>query len=55
MNDTVTIAKGEYLKLLERRGFMDCLESLEIEEWSRYGDAKEMMGIRELFIEVKAP
>ncbi|OUA16753.1 hypothetical protein BK776_30820 [Bacillus thuringiensis serovar aizawai] len=41
--ETVTISRAEYLRLLEDSEFLSCLEAAGVDNWGGYGDAWEMM------------
>lgn len=38
----VTITFDEYKYLLDRLGFLNCLEAVGVDNWEGYGDAWEM-------------
>ena len=40
--ETVTISKAEYERLLEAENFLDCLEACGVDNWSGYGEAVAM-------------
>ena len=40
--ETVTIAKEEYERLLQESDFLSCLESCGVDNWDGYSDAYEM-------------
>ena len=41
-NETVTIPKEEYEKLLDDSDMLNCLESCGVDNWEGYDDAVEM-------------
>lgn len=43
MEETVTISKKEYDKLVEDSAFLGCLRAAGVDNWDGYGDAHEMM------------
>lgn len=41
--ETVTISKDYYVKLMEQVEFLNCLEACGVDNWNGYADAHEMM------------
>ncbi len=39
MDDTITIDRKEYERLLDRENFLDCLEGCGVDNWQGYDDA----------------
>lgn len=42
MNDTITITKAEYERLIEADAFLNCLDAAGVDNWPGYADACEM-------------
>jgi len=40
--DTVTISRKYYEKLIDGQAFLECLKSCGVDNWIGYGDAQEM-------------
>jgi hypothetical protein len=40
--ETVTITKEEYDRLLDREWFLECLKAQGVDNWQGYGDAWDM-------------
>jgi hypothetical protein len=43
MNETVTITKEEYERLLEDSEFLNCLRAQGVDNWVGYDDAVDML------------
>lgn len=42
-NETVTLTKAEYERMLERLEWLDCLEAAGVDNWEGYDIALEML------------
>jgi len=42
MEETVTITKAEYKRLLDDSDFLGCLEACGVDNWGGYDDARQM-------------
>ena len=47
MEETVTISKSEYKRLLNAEEFLSCLQATGVDNWNGYDDAKQMMSEEE--------